>query len=133
MQPELQRLAWYEKSATGQTCRCGRRTSEGYGLTTLECHQPVEAPAANNLVFYPCSVTHVTLPLTEGELITPAKVEDIPYVKARQSVIRMDSVTRNRWCTVAIHSIGAKAHAPTIEQVMCVGEHLRIRIGSQEV
>ena len=74
------------------------------------------------------------LSLTEGQLITPAKVEDVPYVKAGQSVIRMDSETRNRRCTVAIHIIAARVErAPSIEQVTCVGQCFRVGIRCQEV
>ena len=66
MQPELQRLAFNKKSATGQACGCSCWTSEGYGLTTLESHQPVEAPPANHLVFESCGIGSETLSLTEG-------------------------------------------------------------------
>ena len=41
-------------------------------------------------------------------MIAPAKVEDVPDVKAGQSVIRMDSETGNSRCTVAIHIIAAR-------------------------
>ena len=134
MQPELQRLAFNKKSATGQACGCGCRTSEGYGLTTLESHQPVEAPPANHLVFESCGIGSETLSLTEGQLIAPAKVEDVPDVKAGQPVIRMDSETGNSRCTVAVDIIAARiARAPEIEQVICVAQCFRVCIGCKEV
>jgi len=104
MQSEFRTLSLNPEIVAADSLSGAGGAIQSDGMSTLECGAPNRAPAPDELVGEAAGVGHESLALAERELITAAKMEDIAYVEAGQSVVTPDPKTGNVWGAITLQA-----------------------------